>query len=203
MKKESLSDEWIEELLLPESELEEAILRDPAFRQGLLWGKPRFGHPEGQVVYHIREVLDNVDLVCELLTKKNGADVSTKRTHLRLITFIHDAFKYQEDKSKHPRDWSKHHAVYARKFARRYIDDPILLEVIELHDDAYYSWRLTHLYEKPEMGQKRLTNLLDRIGDYLQLYYLFFKCDTRTGDKNQAPLKWFEATVKGIDIIDF
>jgi hypothetical protein len=34
-----------------------------------------------------------------------------------------------------------------------------------------------------------------------QMYYLFFKCDTQTGDKTQAPLKWFEQNVSGIDIV--
>ena len=35
----------------------------------------------------------------------------------------------------------------------------------------------------------------------MQLYYLFFKCDTSTGDKNPAPMKWFEKTMKGIDVV--
>ena len=35
----------------------------------------------------------------------------------------------------------------------------------------------------------------------LQLYYLFFKCDTQTGDKTQAPLKWFEREVPGIEVM--
>ncbi|MEL6926481.1 MAG: HD domain-containing protein, partial [Bacteroidota bacterium] len=164
MENETLSDEWIDELLAPETQLEEAILRDPKFRAGLLWGKPRFGHPEGKIVYHIREVLDNVDRLC--------VDQEERR-QLRLITYIHDTFKYLEDKSSHPRDWSRHHAVYARKFAARFIDDAILLDIIELHDDAYYSWRLTHLYNQPERGQQRLERLLERVGERLQLYYLF------------------------------
>ena len=184
----------IEQLLQPENELEEQILLQTEFLEGLMWGKPRYGHPEGKVLYHIREVLDNVDKL----------DVRPEvRRDLRLISFIHDSFKHLEDKSSQPRDWSKHHGVFARKFAERFIDDPKLLQLIELHDEAYYSWRLTHQYAKAEEGQQRLQHLLENLNGDLQMYYLFFKCDTRTGDKNQAPLIWFEKTISGIEIVKF
>ena len=49
----------------------------------------------------------------------------------------------------------------------------------------------------------RLQKLLKTLDDRLQLYYLFFKCDTATGDKNQAPLKWFEQAIPNIDIKNF
>ena len=183
----------VEKTLLPETKLEQALILHPAFQEGLLWGVPRYGHPEGEIYKHIREVLDNVDRL--------PVDKFT-REKLRLITFIHDTFKYQEDKCR-PRVWSKHHAVLARRFAEQFIEDEVLLEIIELHDEAYYCWRLKHLYQQPEEGTRRLRKLLERINGHLQLYYLFFKCDTRTGDKNQAPLMWFEKTIPGIDIIDF
>ncbi len=194
MEKTLVQRMQIETLLKPENELEAEILRQPEFLRGLMWGKPRYGHPEGKVLYHIREVLNNVDKL-SLLPKE--------RKDLRLVTFIHDTFKHLEDKDSYPRDWSKHHGVYARKFAEKFIDDPALLQLIEMHDEAYYSWRLTHQYSKIEEGQQRLQRLLEQINGSLQLYYLFFKCDTRTGDKNQAPLKWFEKTISGIEIVDF
>jgi len=74
--------------------------------------------------------------------------------------------------------------------------------VIELHDEAYYSWRCQYLYHNQAAGEKRLAQLLERLGDNLQLYYLFFKCDTRTGDKIQAPLQWFEQNIVGIEIVE-
>jgi len=37
--------------------------------------------------------------------------------------------------------------------------------------------------------------------DCMQLFYLFFKCDTLTGDKTLAPLTWFEEHVTGIDLV--
>lgn len=178
-------------VLQPETALERKILKEEDFLRGLRWGIPRYGHPEGEVYKHILEIYDNVEQL----------NLSMEmREKMRLITLAHDTFKYKEDKGK-PRDWSKHHGIYARKFMERFLDDPILLDIIELHDEAYYSWRMESLFHQPEAGKLRLNHLLERVGDQLQLFYLFFKCDTRTGDKTQAPVKWFEQRVKGIEVV--
>lgn len=142
---------------------------------------------------HIVEVNANIDRL--------PVDAETRRK-LRIVCWVHDTFKHIEDKSN-PRDWSKHHAVYARKFLARYVDDPLLLNVVETHDDAYYAWRLAHLYHDLRRSDERICDIRQRVGDYWQLYYLFFKCDTSTGDKNPAPLVWFEATMDDIEVVDF
>ncbi len=191
MKKSPSDGVRLEAILQPETETERKILLEEDLRQGLFWGVPRFGHPEGEVYKHIREVLDNID---KLEISRDD------RARLRLIAFAHDAFKYKEDKS-HPRDWSKHHGVYARRFMEKYTDDEGTLKVTELHDEAYYAWRHKHLYHQNQEGDERLQRLLDAMGEDIQLYYLFFKCDTQTGDKNQAPLKWFEMVVEEIDVV--
>ncbi|HQU57624.1 MAG TPA: HD domain-containing protein [Saprospiraceae bacterium] len=180
----------MEAYLKLETEAERRLLTDPTFYEGLNWGVPRFGHPEGEVYKHVREVLDNIGRL---------ATTEIIRRRLRLIALAHDTFKYLEDK-RFPRDWSKHHGVYARRFLEQYTDDQAILDITELHDEAYYAWRLQFLYHEPRAGEDRLQHLLDVMGDNLQIYYLFFKCDTQTGDKNQAPLKWFESTVKGIEV---
>lgn len=181
----------LEELLQPETELESELLRQPELREGMRWGEPRYGHPEGKVLYHVREVLDNVDLL----------DIDpVLRKQLRLITIVHDSFKNLEDKSR-PRDWSRHHAVLARQFLERFTKVEAVLKVTELHDEAYYAWRAIHLYDKAEAGWRRLQQLLDRLGDDLQLFYLFFKCDTQTGDKIQAPVRWFEESVPTLQLV--
>ena len=72
-----------------------------------------------------------------------------------------------------------------------------------MHDAAYSPWRLCALYNRPEKGQERLDYLIEKVGEELQLFYLFFKCDTQTGDKIQTPVRWFEETVKGIEIMHF
>ncbi|GJM36286.1 MAG: hypothetical protein DHS20C18_52870 [Saprospiraceae bacterium] len=181
----------MEAMLQPETDLERKMLKEEDFFKGLMWGTPRYGHPEGEIYKHILEVFDNIEQL----------DISKPmRRKMRLITLAHDTFKYLEDKST-PRDWSKHHGIYARRFMEKHVDEPTLLEIIELHDEAYYAWRLDSLYHEPEASKQKLNNLLKRVGEQLQLFYLFFKCDTKTGDKIQAPVKWFEQRVKGIDIV--
>lgn len=183
----------IEQLLKPENDLEHALLSDPDFQKGLFWGKPRYGHPEGKVLLHIKEVLENVDRL--------DVDDAT-RSKLRIITFVHDTFKYAEDKERgSQRDWTKHHAVLAKRFLEQFTTDQAVLDVVELHDEAYYCWRLKMLYNRVDEGNKRLEHLIARIGENIQLYYLFFKCDTRTGDKTQSPLYWFEKNIPGIEWI--
>lgn len=182
----------LEKILQPETPLERLILQDKGFRRGLLWGVPRYGHPEGEVYKHIRDVFDNINrLQLDTLT----------RQQLRLITLAHDSFKHKEDKRK-PRDWSQHHGVLARQFLAQYTDDEVVLAITEMHDEAYYIWRLKKLYRREVEGQQRLVKLLNRLGDNLQLFYLFFKCDTCTGDKIQSPLRWFEQQVDGIEVVE-
>jgi len=183
----------LKQRLQPETPLEASFLEDAEFRRGLVWGVPRYGHPEGTIWAHILEVNANIDRL--------PIDAKTRR-QLRIICWVHDTFKHIEHKGK-PRDWTKHHSIYARRFLEKYIDDEQLLNVVELHDEAYYCWRLAHLYHRPEDCDQRLRSLRERIGDYWQLYYLFFKCDTSTGGKNPAPLTWFEETMEGIEVVGF
>jgi HD domain len=195
MLDDNITDEDILEMLKPETELEHFLIQQPALRAGLLWGEPRYGHPEGRVLFHIQEIFDNIDTILPPLSIED-------RQSLRLITLLHDSFKYKEDKSD-PRDWSQHHSKLARRFAENFTTDERILEIIELHDDAYYCWRLSALHHDEIKSDKRFDALMERVRPFLQLYYLFFKCDTTTGDKTQAPMKWFEKKVKGIEIISF
>lgn len=191
MTDQIIDESEIEILLKPETDLERKILHVPEFKKGLLWGLPRYGHPEGQIIKHIVEVYENINQL--------KVDAETRRK-LRLIALVHDTFKYAEDRNS-PRDWTKHHGILARNFAKTFIKDTNLLKIIELHDEAYFTWRLFALYQKPDIGEKRLQNLLLEFDNDLQLYYLFFKCDTQTGDKTQAPLIWFEKIVKEIEVL--
>ncbi|MBK8556412.1 MAG: hypothetical protein IPL65_11880 [Lewinellaceae bacterium] len=184
----------LERLLQPETPLEAQLLAQPIFREGMFWGEPRFGHPEGKVCLHVNEVLDNINRIPNL-------DPDDRR-RLRLIAYVHDTFKFAEDRSR-PRDWSKHHGVLARKFMEQFSDDAVLLTILETHDDAYYVWnseRRGFLLDF-DNEQKTLPDLMTRIAGFEQLYYLFFKCDTQTGDKTQASLVWFEKRVPGITYV--
>ena len=188
MLNNSLDDiAFLEAVLHPETALEHELLRQSDVRKGMMWGQPRPGHPEGQVYKHVREVLDNIDAL-QLKPKQ--------REQLRLIAFIHDAFKYKEDKNR-PRNWNHHHAVLARRFMNNFIDNELLLTIIQWHDEAYYIWRDGN---KQRAGE-RMKRLLDKLKGQTQLYYLFFYCDSKTGDKNPAPIIWVEENLPGIELV--
>ena len=126
----SITERDILDILQPETDMELTLVSHPEVIQGLLWGEPRYGHPEGKVLYHIPEIFDNIDRVYPPLS------IADRET-LRLITILHDTFKYIEDKN-FPRDWTRHHSILARLFSENYIDDSTILDIIELHDEAYF-----------------------------------------------------------------
>ncbi|CAA6802994.1 MAG: Unknown protein [uncultured Aureispira sp.] len=178
----------------PESILEQTIVQDSYWQIGAFWGEPRPGHPEGKVIYHIHEVLQNVD---------KATSNKKMRQQLRLITIIHDTFKHLEEQTRPRTDWSKHHAIFALSFAKEHIQDQAVLDVIELHDDAYYAWCAARAGAE-EKSNKLLNRLRKRLKGNLQLFYLFFKCDTQTGDKYQSPIAWFEKVMKDeIEVCNF
>ncbi len=176
----------LQKLLSPETPFESMLLETDEFQEGMSWGKPRFGHPEGKVGLHVKEVLDNVD---------KFAPDSTYRIQLRLLAIIHDTFKYREVKT-FAEGQRIHHGKIAKEFVAPHLQDKSLLDIIELHDEAFYIWRQLELKNDVKRAIPRFHLLLERLGDHLPLYFLFFKCDTLTGDKILAPLYWFEETLK-------
>jgi hypothetical protein len=179
-----MTEQDILHLLQPETDLERRLIAQPAMLEGLQWGEPRYGHPEGKVVYHVVDVFNNIKRLSPTLNPEDYRK-------MRLIALLHDAFKYIESKQI-PRDWTQHHGILARKFAENFMDDKAVLDIIELHDEAYYCWRLAILDDEIDQAAARFQWLLKRCGYCFQLYYAFFRCDTATGDKTQAPVKWFE-----------
>jgi hypothetical protein len=138
------------------------------------------------VAYHIAEVLKNVN---------HQATSTEERTDLRLITLIHDTFKYRVNPDK-PKSGENHHALIARRFAERYLDDQALLDIIELHDEAYNSWQLGERRGDWKGAEERATRLVSRLGKALPLYVRFYRCDNETGSKSSAPLRWFESLLQ-------
>ena len=170
----------IEKIIKAETELEKKIISDEEFIKGAMWGKPRNGHPEGQVISHIGDVLKNVD-------KHSTPD---NRSKLRLIAIIHDSFKYKVDRTK-PKCGENHHAMIARRFAEKYIINNEILEIIELHDEAYNSWCKGDRNNEWSKAEKRAYQLIERLGDSLNLYLTFYKCDNETGSKEGDDFIWF------------
>jgi hypothetical protein len=164
-----------------ETDLERRIAADPAWQEGASWGIPRAGHLEGPIKYHIADVLANLD--------QQHLDKEEHRA-LRLVALVHDTFKYQVDETR-PRIGTNHHGYLARKFAERYIDDPALLDIIELHDEAYNSWRLGAYKGRWQHAIEWVDHLLERLGPSLPWYVHFFYADSHTESKNQEPVIWF------------
>lgn len=178
------------EYITPETALEARIIGDPEWQQGVAWGKPRHGHSEGNVKFHIVAVLHNIEKLPKISPEE--------RAQLRLIALLHDTFKYKVDITK-PRVGKNNHAVIARDSATKYVEDPVVLDIIELHDEAFNAWRIGNDTGKWEKAQQRLDGLLEKLGkERLPLYAHFYQCDNETGDKDQACVQWFMNTVKEI-----
>lgn len=190
-----MTEQEMLKLLQPETDLERRLILQPAMLEGLQWGEPRYGHPEGKVVYHIVDIFENIRRLSPALNAETYQQ-------MRLIALLHDSFKYTESKT-FPRDWTQHHGILARQFAENFIDDICVLDVIELHDEAYYCWRLAVLDDEIDQSNARFRWLIKRCGYCFQLFYTFFRCDTATGDKTQAPVKWFEKKDLNIQKIRF
>src|SRR5919197_3137901 len=103
-----------------ETELERRIAAEPEWLEGIEWGDPRSGHPEGAVKYHIADVLENVDV---------EAASPDDRRRLRLAALVHDAFKYQAPERSAPVGSEEHHGSLAARFLERFVEDEELVLV--------------------------------------------------------------------------
>jgi hypothetical protein len=162
----------------PETELEDALSSDPELLEGLAWGKPRSGHPEGTVAKHV------CDLIREL---EERGEEGERRTLLRFVILVHDSMKYRV------RDWlpkigENHHAMRARRFAEHYTDDERLLGTIELHDRPYAIWR--RMKRKGHLDERAFEDMMARISDPA-LFLAFVELDGSTEGKNPEPIEWF------------
>ena len=179
-------------LIDPVNDLERELLALPEFQRGYNWGKPRFGHPEGLVGLHVIEVLKNID---DLPFDNDFLE------DLRLIAIAHDTFKYKEFELLKNGKPKIHHGLIARRFLEDYIFDEKLLDIIERHDEAFHIWRTHHVFNNPELAAKKLDALASDYTLHHDLYCNFFRVDTYTGDKLQAPFLWFqqEMEFRGIE----
>lgn len=175
--------EEIKQIIKPENGIEIAITANEEFIVGCNHGKPRSGHPEGKVIYHIKEVLENID-------KFYGDDED--RNDLRFIAIIHDSFKYKVDHKK-PKKLDNHHAVIARTFAQMFTIDHKVLTIIELHDEAYNAWQIGGRHGEWYGAHKRAKELIKTLINVggLDLFTKFYHCDNATGDKEQKNYNWF------------
>jgi hypothetical protein len=169
--------------LAPESELERRLIADPELREGLAWGRPRRGHPEGSVGAHVADLIQTVD---------RWGETGERRAELRFLALVHDSMKYRV------RDWlpkvgENHHATRARRFAERYTSDERLLATIEQHDRPYALWRKLH--RTGRVDESGLERMLERIPDR-DLFLRFVELDGSSEGKRPEPIEWLKEELR-------
>jgi hypothetical protein len=160
-----------------ETDLERQVSSDPEVLEGLAWGKPRYGHPEGTVGAHVADLLETID---------RWGESGHRRTELRFIALLHDALKLRV-REWLPKTGENHHAMRARRLAERYTGDERLLAAIELHDRPYALWKRGR---RGRADGGAFDQMLARIPD-LELFARFVELDGSTEGKNPDPVAWF------------
>jgi hypothetical protein len=146
--------------------------------RGLAWGEPRAGHPEGPVGAHVSHLLEALE---------RSGESGERRELLRFIVLVHDSFKSQV-RERLPRVGENHHAMRARRFAEKFIDDERVLATIELHDRPYALWRKMH--RRGKVDERGFRRMMDRIPDP-ELFLRFIELDASTEGKRPEPVEWF------------
>src|SRR3954452_19895909 len=173
----------------PETDLERRVVAEPELLEGLAWGKPRAGHPEGTVGTHVGHLLETLDR-----SDENGE----RRELLRFMAIVHDAFKYQV-RERLPRVGENHHAMRARRFAERFTEDERLLSAIEFHDRPYALWR--KLKRRGKLDERGFRRMLRRIEDP-ELFLRFIELDVSTEGKRPEPIEWLREDLVNRGVID-
>jgi hypothetical protein len=162
----------------PETELERRLAGDPEMLRGLAWGEPRAGHPEGPVGTHVSHLLEALE---------RSGESGERRELLRFIVLVHDSFKSQV-RERLPRVGENHHAMRARRFAEKLIDDERVLATIQLHDRPYALWRKMH--RRGKVDERGFRRMMKRIPDP-ELFLRFIELDASTDGKRPEPVEWF------------
>jgi hypothetical protein len=173
---------------VPENDRERAITRNARLLEGLGWGKPRKGHPEGSVGAHVAALLRTID---------EWGETGERRSNLRFIAIVHDALK-REVKEWLPRTGENHHAMRARRLAEDYVDDERVLSAIELHDRPYSLWK--RMRRKGELDESAFQRMLDRVPDR-ELFLRFVELDGSMEGKDPEPIRWFREELRRRGVI--
>ena len=166
-----------------ENELEQRVTRDQDLLEGLAWGEPRDGHPEGSVAAHVEDLLE---------TLEKWDEPAERRSKLRFMALVHDAFK-GDVRERLPKIGRNHHADRARRFAEDYTDDQAMLSVIQHHDRPYALWR--KMKRKGSLDERGFNKMLEDIPD-LDLFVRFVELDGSTEGKTPDPIAWLRVELR-------
>jgi hypothetical protein len=173
----------------PETELESAVALTPELREGLAWGRPRPGHPEGAVGVHVADLLAAID--------SQGIEGEPRR-ELRFLALVHDSFKNRVQEWR-PKTGANHHAARARRFAEQFTDDERLLATLELHDRPYALWR--KMRRKGALDEIAFDQMMRQVPDP-DLFLRFIELDGGTEGKRPEPVEWFREELRRRGILD-
>jgi len=166
-------------------EIVEQIVSDSRYLKNIEYGKPRSGHPEGKVKFHIAELDENL----EKLAPRVSEDQYWK---LKFLIHVHDTFKVEaipDSPILHPNS----HASLARKFASEFTDDTDLLNTIQFHDVNFALWK--QFAATGSYDLERFSALLETIIDW-DLFLMFLIIDGSMQGKDPAKIAWFIKEVR-------
>ena len=167
----------------PENELERQVTSDPVLLDGIAWGEPRVGHPEGSVAAHVEDLLEELE---------TWDEPPERRARLRFVALVHDCFK-DDVIERLPKVSRNHHADRARRFAERYTNNRDVLTTIQHHDRPYALWR--KMKRKGSLDERAFQKMLDDITD-LALFVRFVELDGSTEGKHPDPIRWLRAALE-------
>lgn len=157
----------------------ERIQADPRYQANLDWGSPRRGHPEGTIRAHIVELQGNLQKLRHKLTHSEYAQ-------LRVLIHVHDTFKPDATDGVAISD-PRSHASLARAFLEEFCLEPLLLKIVQYHDEPYALWmrQRSGKIQDPQ----RWRNLMISFPDWT-LILAFLIVDGCTEGKSREPLFW-------------
>ena len=157
-----------------------SVTTDSRYLKNIEYGKPRPGHPEGKVKFHITELEANLEKLRPRITEE-------QYWKLKFLIHVHDTFKVDaipDSSIESPNS----HASLARKFASEFTDEADLLTMIQFHDLNFALWKQFAATGSYNVG--RFSKLLDTIMDW-DLFLMFLIIDGCTQGKDPEKLRWF------------
>ena len=166
-------------------EIIERIISDPCYLKNIEYGKPRSGHPEGKVKYHIADLEENLEKLASRISDE-------QYWKLKFLIHVHDSFK-ADAVTDAPIASPNSHASLARKFASEFTDDADLLNMIQFHDVNFALWK--QFAATGSYDVDRFKSLLETIQDW-DLFLMFLVLDGGTKGKDPNKVSWFIGEVK-------
>ncbi len=151
---------------------------DPRLLEGLAWGRPRKGHPEGAVGNHVADLLTTIDA---------WGETGGRRSDLRFIALVHDGFKYAVSAAP-PQDSARTTTRCARAASPRTTRARSGCSPRSSSTTGpYHLWRRKR--RTGHVPAHRLDAMLARIPD-LPLFVRFVELDGSTEGKRPDPIEW-------------